>query len=512
MSFERASGILLHPTSLPGPYGIGEIGPAARKFVDTLAEMRQHLWQVLPLGPTSFGDSPYQSPSTFAGNHLLISFDLLVRQKLLAADDLAAFPRLPADRADYGALIPARMAVLRQVCRTFPRRASAARKQDFKRFCDKQADWLDDYALFMALKDRHDGRPWIMWEEPLVQRQPQALTAARRELRDAIRDVKVMQFLFHAQWDGLRKYCHERRIRIVGDIPIFVAHDSADVWAHPELYHVDEHGQLTVQAGVPPDYFSSTGQLWGNPIYRWDVHQQTGYAWWAARIRKALELVDIVRIDHFRGFEAYWEVPFPADTAKDGQWVQGPGLELFTAMAHQMGELPIIAEDLGVITPEVEKLREDCGFPGMRVLQFAFGNDPKALDYRPHNYPPNCAVYPGTHDNDTVVGWFNSQAGADSTRSQKEIDEERQTVLQYLGTDGHEIHWDMIGLALKSKANTAVYTLQDVLGLGSEARMNVPGRPGGNWAWRFAWSALTPEISTRLRAMTEKARRAGRAP
>ncbi len=507
MDFARESGVLLHPTSLPGPYGIGEIGTQAYRFIDQLDKMGQRLWQILPHGPTSYGDSPYQSLSTFAGNPLLISFDQLVKDKLLNPARLKKFPTFPGDTVDYGPVIAARMDMLRSVCRGFERAASAYRKREYQCFCKIEDHWLDDYALFFALKEAHDLRPWTEWPEQLALRHPAALERARKTYRTAIRNVKIMQYLFDMQWRKLRAYAGRKGVRLIGDIPIFVAHDSADVWANPELYFLDGKGDPILIAGVPPDYFSATGQRWGNPLYRWDIHQHTGYAWWIRRMQKIFETVDIVRIDHFRGFEAYWEIPAHEKTAMNGRWVAGPGEDIFDAMIKGIGPLPIIAEDLGVITPGVEALRDKYHFPGMRILQFAFGTDTKAADYRPESYPPNCVVYTGTHDNDTAVGWFWSKAGMNSTRTQEEIERERRNVLHYVRTDGSEIHWDMIALACKSKANTAMYPLQDLLGLGSEARMNVPGVEGGNWRWRFTWDQLTPEIMQRMYDITHHAGR-----
>jgi len=466
--------------------------------------MGQHLWQMLPLGPTGYGDSPYQSFSTFAGNTLLISFDQLMEDGLLSRGRLNSFPQFPNDTVDFGPVITIRTSVLRTVCRSFERRASKEKRQAFDAFCEKNADWLDDYALFSALKTAHDLKPWTMWERELVHREPAALQVAHRRFKTAIRNEKISQFLFFDQWKRLVDYCHALKIRIIGDLPIFVAHDSADVWAHLELYDLDENGNPTVVAGVPPDYFSATGQLWGNPLYRWDVHQQTGYAWWIARLRKIFELVDIVRIDHFRGFVAYWEIPGNETTAIKGKWLKGPNSDLFNELKKRLGSLPIIAEDLGVITPDVERLRDQFEFPSMRILQFAFGNDDKADDYRPENYPQNCVVYTGTHDNDTTVGWFHSEPGKYSTRSKEEIDKERRRILDYVKTDGHEIHWDMIGVAMKSMANTAVIPMQDVIGLGSSARMNIPGTTGGNWRWRFTGDQFTPEMKARMRRMAEE--------
>jgi 4-alpha-glucanotransferase len=498
MQFPRESGVLLHPTSLPGPYGMGDMGPEARRFADALVEMGQHIWQILPLGVTGYGDSPYQSFSTFAGNPLWISFDQLVADGLLGKDHLRRFPKFPADHVDYGSVIPARNEVLRSVCRTFDRRANEKHKSAFVEYCHRNAEWLEDYALFMALKDVNELRPWHTWEPALVRREPAALARARREHSTAIRNAKLLQYLFDSQWHALRQYAHDRGIKIVGDIPIFVAHDSADAWANPELFYLDDSGHCTVVAGVPPDYFSATGQLWGNPLYRWDAHKATGYAWWIRRMRKIFEMVDVVRIDHFRGFEAYWEIPGDATTAINGKWVKGPEADLFVALEAALGKLPVIAEDLGIITPPVEALRDRFEFPGMRVLQFAFGNDDKAADYRPESYPGNCVVYTGTHDNDTTVGWFRSEPGQGSTRTHEDIAKERRAILDYLKSDGREIQWDLIALALRSNANTAVVPMQDVLGLGGEARMNVPGVPGGNWRWRFTWDMLTGDMKRRL--------------
>ncbi|HRT04818.1 MAG TPA: 4-alpha-glucanotransferase [Kiritimatiellia bacterium] len=502
MKFPRASGVLLHPTSLPGPYGIGEIGPEAERFADFLQATGQHLWQILPLGPTSFGDSPYQSPSTFAGNPLWISFDLLIQDKLLTRAQLKNFPAFPADKVDFGPVISARFAVLKKVCASFGAKASPEMQAEFADFCARSADWLDDYALFSALKDVHGGVPWTQWEPELGRRDPAALQAAREKFAAEIRAVKIVQYLFERQWKRLRAYAAARRIQFVGDIPIFVAHDSADVWAHPHLFFLKPDGQPSVVAGVPPDYFSATGQLWGNPLYNWEAHKAQNYDWWMARLRRIFELVDIVRIDHFRGFEAYWEIPGGETTAINGKWVKGPDQHLFEVLLQRMGPLPIIAEDLGVITPPVEALRDRFEFPGMRILQFAFGNDDRAAEFRPESYPAHCCVYTGTHDNDTTVGWFRSEAGPGSTRTAEEIAAERKMILDYLHTDGREIHWDLIGLGARSNANTFVVPLQDLLGLGSEARMNTPGVAGGNWQWRFKWEQLTDEIRDRFAHVT----------
>ena len=506
---KRACGILLHPTSLPGRYGIGELGPEARAFVDALAQMGQRLWQVLPLGPTGYGDSPYQSLSTFAGNPLLISLEDLARDGLVTTTQLKRFPAFPEERVDYGRVIPAREEVFGAVCRNFRRRAPADLQAEGEAFGEQHADWLEDYALYAAIKRAHGGRSWTEWPSPLAARDPSALREARRTYRTAIRNAKILQFLFLRQWRALRRHCRKRGVHVVGDIPIFVAHDSADVWAHRELFSLNEDGRPHIVAGVPPDYFSATGQRWGNPLYRWDVHAADGFRWWIERMRQAFALADIVRIDHFRGFEAYWEIPGSEPTAVRGRWAPGPGEAIFHALRGALGRLPIIAEDLGVITPPVEALRDRFGFPGMKVLQFAFGNDPKAADYRPENFAVNSVCYTGTHDNDTTVGWFASRAGEGSTRTPEEVEAERRQVLDYLGTDGAEIHWELIGAAVASASNWAIFPLQDVLGLGSEGRMNVPGRPGGNWQWRFCREALTPPIRRRLREVCAAAGRAG---
>lgn len=504
----RQAGILLHITSLPGQWGIGELGPHARRFADELAEMAQSLWQVLPLGPTGYRDSPYQTLSSFAGNHILISLDDLVEEGLLDKRKLRGFADLPQEEVDYGRAIPARMKVLESVCRTFQRRAPAELKKSFEKFCEQNAYWLEDYALFWALKQVFELKPWTEWPEELVRREESALARARRRYASRVQQAKILQFLFEEQWRRLRQYCHRKGIRIIGDLPIFVAHDSADVWANPELFYVDARGKLIVQAGVPPDYFSATGQLWGNPLYRWEVHRQTGYRWWIQRMRRVLELVDVVRIDHFRGFEAYWEVPASEKTAVNGRWVPGPGAELFDALIEALGELPIIAEDLGVITPEVVALRERYGFPGMKIMQFGFGDD-EGLEHRPDHYPENCVAYTGTHDNDTIIGWFRGKGRRRERRTRAKLTAQCKRVLRFLKSDGREINWDFIRALMHSRANTVIVPLQDILGLGSEARMNYPGTDSGNWKWRFTWEKLTDKMKERVRRLTEES---GRAP
>jgi 4-alpha-glucanotransferase len=500
---QRVSGVLCHITSLPGKFGCGDLGPAADEFLGFLERTGQSRWQVLPLGPTGYGNSPYQCYSAFAGNPLLISLERLAEAGLLTATDLARFPASsdPA-KVDFELVGPAHYALLNEAANHFHQRATAKMKAEFAAFCHLEAAWLDDYALFMALKEAHGGVAWIEWEPALVRREPAALAAAKKKLAAACERQAIIQFLFFSQWQSLRERCHAAGVLIVGDAPIFVSHDSADVWSHPDLFFLDEAGLPTVVAGVPPDYFSATGQRWGNPLYRWDKMQRTGFAWWRQRMKAALQLFDFVRLDHFRGFEAYWEIPASDPTAIRGRWVPGPGRALFDALKEELGGLPLYAEDLGLITPPVEALRDELQLPGMRVLQFAFGDDAKAADYRPHNYPRHCVVYTGTHDNDTTVGWFRSEAGEGTTRDEEQIARERDFALRYIGTDGREIHWDMIRLALASVADTAIIPLQDLLGLGTSARMNLPGTGVGNWTWRMTPGALTKEIEERLADMT----------
>ncbi len=501
MSFPRASGILLHPTSLPGRFGIGDLGDEAYAFIDFLSASGQSLWQVLPLGPTGYGDSPYQCFSAFAGNALLISPKRLIEEGLLSEDEAGYEPHSRYSRVDFGRVIDYKKALLGKAFNNFKRSPEGALHAEFVYFCGESDWWLEDYAMFRALKDAHGGVAWTDWEPRFAGRDAGALDSARDALADRVEAEKFSQFLFFKQWSTLKAYCRECQIRIVGDAPIFVASDSADVWAHPEFFKLDSGRQLIVQAGVPPDYFSKTGQLWGNPIYDWNAMRATGFRWWIDRLRATLQTVDILRIDHFRGFAACWEVPASDKTAERGQWVEVPGRELFTTLRNTLGEMPIIAEDLGVITPDVEALRDDFGFPGMRVLQFAFRGDSKTIDL-PHNYVRNCVVYSGTHDNDTTVGWFKSKAGEGSTRNAKQIELERAYCLDYLDSDGSEIHWDLIRAAWASVANTAVVPLQDVLELGSRARMNLPASEQGNWQWRFRAGALTHAISDRLRKLT----------
>jgi 4-alpha-glucanotransferase len=491
MNLPRSAGILLHPTSLPGRCGIGDLGAEAYRFVDFLAAAGQKLWQVLPLGPTGFGDSPYQLFSAFAGNPLLIALEHE------QADDSTA-PDLPAESVDYGAVIPYKLATLRAAFGRFHP------SSEFNEFRDRNSWWLDDYALFMAVKHAHGGEAvWTEWEPAIAAHRPDAVPLWRDRLRVEIGFHEYTQFEFFRQWSALKRYCRDRGIRIMGDVPIYVAHDSAEVWAHPDLFQVDSAGKPIVVAGVPPDYFSSVGQLWGNPIYRWDRMAESGFAWWIARLRSAFSFFDLVRLDHFRGFEAYWEVPARESNAVNGRWVKGPGAPLFESLQRALGELPIVAENLGVITPEVEAIRRQFVFPGMAILQFAFGNDPQAPDFKPHNYTRDLVAYSGTHDNDTTVGWWSTAGSGFSTRTAEDVRKEREFAKRYLATDGCAIHWAFIRALMASVADTILVPLQDVLGLGSEARMNTPAVPSGNWRWRYRQQALTPQLAHRLREMAE---------
>jgi 4-alpha-glucanotransferase len=502
MNFPRSSGILLHPSSLPGPFGVGDLGTEAYAFADFLRDSGQSLWQVLPLGPTGYGDSPYACYSAFAGNTLLISPEQLLADGLLSRSDLPSEISSASERVDFARAHALKNELLRKAYQRYKRTTDTILRSAFETFAQEYSDWLEDYALFRALKDAHGGVAWPDWEPALVRRTPAALGRAREQLRDEVEAQMFYQFLFFRQWFALKTYCNARGVQVVGDLPIFVAHDSADVWTNPDEFKLDKSGKPIVVAGVPPDYFSTTGQLWGNPLYNWDRMLKEGFKWWIERVRATLNVVDIVRVDHFRGFAACWEIPGGDKTAERGQWVEAPGRELFTAIRKALGELPIIAEDLGVITPDVVALRDEFDFPGMRILQFGFGSDTKNIDL-PHNYAPNVVAYTGTHDNDTTVGWFHSVAGEGSTRTAKQIKRERTFCLNYLNTDGKDVHWDFIRAVFASVANTAIVPLQDVLGLGTEARMNLPNSTEGNWAWRFKSGALTEKIGTRLRELTE---------
>ena len=470
--------------------------------MDFLVEARQKLWQVLPVSPTGYGDSPYQCFSAFAGNPLFIDLEALEEQDLLSSAVLATAPTFPTNYVDYGAVISFKLAALRRAAQRFLNDSSHPYRVPFAEFCQKNAAWLDDYALFMACKEVHQGAMWINWDAAIRQREPAALKEWSARLSSEVQIFKYWQFEFYRQWERLKSHCHRLSIHILGDIPIYVAHDSADVWAHPELFYLDDHGKPTVVAGVPPDYFSATGQLWGNPIYRWNVLADSGYSWWIDRFRASFQLFDMVRLDHFRGFEAYWEIPADATTAAGGKWTKGPGTKFFQALQDELGELRIVAENLGVITGEVEAIRKRFGFPGMSLLQFAFGNDPQGPSFRPHNYSRELVAYTGGHDNDTTVGWWNSSGIGDSTRTAADVRKERAFTSAYLGFENEAINWVFIRAVLASVADIAVIALQDVLGLGSEARMNLPGTVSGNWKWRYDLSALTTEIAERLKTLT----------
>ena len=476
----RSGGILLHPTSLPGS-GIGDIGPAARRFVRVVAEMGLRWWQMLPIGPTGYGDSPYQSPSTFAGNPLLVSLDDLVTDGLL--DDIIG--DFEVGRVDFGEVIPWKRKLLDRAAARF---ASRPFPQDYDEFRDRHGSvWLDDFSVFMALKRANGLRPWWEWDRELAQRRPRAIRRARADLDAEIETVVIEQYLFDRQFKSLRETCEATGLGLIGDIPIFVAHDSADVWANPSLYHLDEVGNPVVVAGVPPDYFSATGQRWGNPLYDWERHAETGFAWWTDRMRRVFELFDIVRIDHFRGFVSSWHIPASEPTAVEGEWVPAPGRELFEHLESRFPDLPVIAEDLGLITPEVEKLRDGFGLPGMKVLQFGFGTESAhALDH----FREHVVAYTGTHDNDTARGWFES---TDPARIP-----ERKAAMRELDSDGSDFAWDLIEAVFGSVAIVAVAPLQDFLSLGSESRMNTPGIEAGNWRWRFRWEDITDELVERM--------------
>ncbi len=478
MKFTRKSGILLHPTSLPSQYGIGDIGPQAHAWIDILATCGSTLWQVLPLGPTGYGDSPYQCLSAFAGNPYLVSPDMLLAEGLLDANDLANLPYFSQDRVDYGAIIPFKIRLLNQAYDHFQQQARDSLKISFANFSDKEAHWLNDFAMFMAIKESQGGKSWSEWPSAYRTRTAKALQEFRQAHERDIERHAFRQFLFFRQWDQLRAHAQQKGVQIIGDIPLFVAHDSADVWANPELFFLTDEGEPTVVAGVPPDYFSPTGQRWGNPIYRWDMHTDNGYSWWLDRLRAVLATVDIVRLDHFRGFAGYWEIPAEEETAVIGRWVPAPGNDFFNNVLESLGDLPIIAEDLGEITPDVIELRDRFQLPGMKILVFAFGGDGNH-EFLPHNLPVNSVVYTSTHDNDTVHGWYEI---CDSKT--------RDFARQYLACDGHDIAWDLIRAAWSSVAVISVAAMQDILSLGNEARMNYPGEAGGNWGWRLSENDL----------------------
>lgn len=489
MKFKRSSGLLLHPTSLPGPDGIGSLGPEAYAWIQYLADSKIGLWQVLPLGPTSYGDSPYQCLSAFAGNTFLISPALLLDQGLLTQGDLADRPVFPAHQVDFGNVIVWKNTLLDRAYQHFKSSQDAGLKEDYLRFQKEQEYWLSDFALFMTIKNNHDGQSWVHWPEPLRSRQKTALEKFRNEHKDELDRQIFTQFLFFRQWFHLKSFANSKGISIIGDIPIFISHDSADVWAKPELFHLDPHGNPTVVAGVPPDYFSPTGQLWGNPHYRWEDHQKSGYDWWIRRVKSCLQTVDLIRLDHFRGFAGYWEVPANLPTAEVGVWKKGPGAAFFDALQAALGDLPIIAEDLGKITPDVVELRDSFQFPGMKILQFSFGTDSDE-PFLPHNYSQNCVAYSGTHDNDTSIGWY-------KTAPQME----QEYCRKYLHTNGEDIAWDLIRGIWSSVAVFAIAPMQDFLRLDTESRMNLPGRPSGNWGYRMTERDMDIHLSDQIREL-----------
>jgi 4-alpha-glucanotransferase len=505
---QRASGILLHPSSLPGPSGIGDLGRAAYEFVEFLAAAGQSWWQMLPAGPVGRANSPYQSESTFAGNPLFVSLEGLAADGLLAPADLVPAAPLSADQVSYAAAERCKEIRFAKAFAAFESRADRAAQEAFERFRAGAAGWLGDFALYRALKDAHAGAAWADWPPPLRDREPAALREARERLARDLRYHEFLQFAFDAQWRRLRAAAAARGIGWIGDLPIFVSHDSAEVWAHRDLFELDPEGRSTVVAGVPPDYFSADGQLWGNPLYRWERMAADGYAWWLERFRGVLERFDAVRVDHFIGFTRYWEIPAGARTARRGRYREAPGGELLERLHAAVGDFPIIAEDLGILTPEVVALCDRFALPGMRVLQFAFGGDDEESRYMlPENYPERCVAYTGTHDNDTSLGWFREPPAESGTQSELAHGRERERAALYFGGDGPDLHWRMIGAVLGSRANTAIVPLQDVLGLGSEARMNRPGTVHGNWRWRFRAGDLTAAHAERLRELTAAAGR-----
>ena len=503
MKFPRASGILLHPTSLPGDFGIGDFGSKAFEFIDQLAGAGQSYWQILPLGPTGFGDSPYQCFSAFAGNTLLISPEKLVEEGLISKHDISDDkPDFPPHKVDYGKVHQWKANLLAKAYEGFKRSNDGDLRHQFVTFSQNNQDWINDYVLYRALKHSQSQRPWYEWPDKLKLRDRRTIEIASDQLSGVIDAEKFYQFLFFRQWMSLKEYANGRSIKVIGDIPIFVALDSSDVWRDQDKFKLNPDGTPRVVAGVPPDYFSKTGQRWGNPIYDWDAMQRDGFQWWISRVRATFEIFDIARVDHFRGFAATWEIPGDDETAEKGRWVDVPGKALFTALNQSLGELPLIAEDLGVMTLEVEEIRDAFGFPGMRILQYGFGGDARNRDL-PHNYLSNCVAYTGTHDNDTAVGWWLSRADSGSTRDSDAIDHEHSLCLRYLNTDGSEINWDLIRAVWSSVADTAIAPVQDLLGLGTEARMNLPASSAGNWSWRIPDGAITEVIIQRLKLMTE---------
>lgn len=486
MNFKRSSGIIMHPTSFPGPDGIGDLGPEAYHWVDMLSQSGCKLWQILPLNPTGYGDSPYQCFSALAGNPYLISPVLLQQDGLLSYLDFQGRPEFPAARVDYAKVIPWKLHLLDLAYDHFIQQAPEGMDKEFTNFKCEQADWLDDFSLFMAIKEANGGVEWKKWPLELRNRKPKEIARFRKIQARPIERHCFRQFLFFKQWHNLKQFANQKGIQIIGDVPIYISEDSTEAWGNPEIFYFDEQGNSTVVAGVPPDSFSSTGQLWGNPIYRWDYQKKTGYSWWINRICHTLKFIDILRLDHFRGFYNYWEIPAGSTDAIQGRWKMGPGADFFQTINAAIKNLPIIAEDLGEFMEPVYQFRDQLGLPGMKVLQFAFDSDAKNV-FLPHNYPQNCAVYTGTHDNDTTKGWFENSS-----------EYTRIHCLRYLGQNGAEIHWDLIRSAWSSIATMAIAPMQDFLGLGTEARMNRPSVASGNWTWRMLPQAFTPDLCRRI--------------
>ncbi|HUL22850.1 MAG TPA: 4-alpha-glucanotransferase [Thermodesulfobacteriota bacterium] len=492
---KRASGILLHITSLPSSYGVGDLGPEAYRFVDFLAQTKQSYWQVLPLHPTYpvYGNSPYSSISAFAGNTLLISPDLLLEEGLLSQEDLEPIPPFPEGRCDFSEAIRYKDKLLERAYRRFNQNGKG--RESFEAFCSESSSWLEDFALFVVLKRRFDGIVWNQWPKELRDRDIESLMAIKKERHNQLEKEKFWQYLFFKQWHSLRDYCHEKGVQLFGDLPIYVSFDSAAVWANPGLFKLDEEKRPAFVSGVPPDYFSETGQLWGNPVYRWDVLKESNYRWWRGRIAHNLELFDVLRIDHFLGLVAYWEIPASEETAINGQWIKAPANDFLNTLNENFPHFPIVAEDLGLVTPEVREVMNHFGLPGMKILQFAFGEDNPMHPFLPHAYEKNFVVYTGTHDNNTVRGWFEGEASSD----------EKRRLFRYLGREVpvEEIHWALIRLAMMSVARCVILPLQDVLGLGAEARMNRPSVAHGNWEWRLLPGQITPLVSEKLLEVTE---------
>jgi 4-alpha-glucanotransferase len=501
MHFTRRAGLLLHVTSLPSRFGIGDFGAGARDFVKFLSDAGAEIWQVLPLVPAAAGNSPYSGLSAFAGNPLLISLDDLVTDGLLHEKDLASYPQLSGQAVNYGEVITAKSKLLKLAFQKFEQ-SRGGLQNELNRFCLDQQEWLEDYALFVALAESFGTADWSRWPQELVQREPTALARWRLRLAQGIEQEKFTQFIFHRQWWSLKRLANEHKIELLGDLPIFVAYESADVWVNQSCFYLDDAGKRLVVAGVPPDYFAKQGQLWGNPLYRWDVLARDDYSWWVQRLRHSLKMYDSIRLDHFRGFESYWEVPASAETAVDGRWVKGPGAAMFLSARHQLGQLPIVAEDLGMISDEVHQLREDLDFPGMRVYQFGF-DDEGGRYHRPESYPENCVAYTGTHDNDTLVGWLNSRSSR--FKSGEDILDE------YLDPSAPDAYWQAVSDVVGSSANTIILPLQDLLGLDSSARMNVPGQADDNWGWRIERHQMTGEVAARFKQLLQRCGRTGNA-